>query len=984
MIEFRQDDFKDLEFRFVGPSRGGRVTAVSGVAQTPGTYYMGATGGGMWKTVDYGQSWHNISDGYFSTPSIGSIAVAASAPDRIVVGTGSDGIRSNVITGKGVYISDDAGESWTFAGLPEAGQIGAVLIDPQDEEKIFIAALGHAFGPNHERGIFRTDDGGRHWEHVLFISDTTGAVDLEFAPDNSSCIYASIWRAERKPWTIISGGLEGGVYRSLDGGTSWEKLCNGLPSGITGKSDLAVSADDAHRLYVLIEAQHGLGGLYRSDDSGDSFRLVSTFAPILDRPFYYCNIDADPQNADIVYASATRFWKSVDAGKTWKRRDTPHGDNHDLWIDPADSGLMIQANDGGANVSRDGGKTWSSQYNQPTAELYQVNVDSRFPYWLYGGQQDNSTIRLPSLPPYNPAIGPLGYWQAVGGCETGPAVPKPGDPDIVYANCKGRFGRYNHRTGQEKQYYVGAMNLYGHNPKDLPYRFQRVSPIIVSLHNSDVIYHASQYVHMTTDEGLTWKTISPDLTAFEADKQVISGSPVTRDITGEEFYSCLYALAESPLEKGVLWAGANDGPIHLTRNGGRSWQKITPPDLEPGGRVQTIEASPHQKGKAYACVLRYQLDDWRPHVYRTADYGQSWIEITDGLPVDHPVRVVREDPRRPGLLYAGTEFGVFISFDDGSHWHAFQRNLPVTPVTDIKIVGDDLVLSTMGRGFWILYDVTPLRQWDFRGNSRLFKPSVAVRMRYRTRRRSQADPDYPLPGAVINYWLADSMAVPLVLEIFSDKGRLIRQISSDRVNGDVCEPDLESGMVNLTAAGTQELPAHKGLNRFTWDMRHAGAWNEKTNRSGRGGPFVVPGKYRLRLSSGELQQECVLEVIIDPRVADDGISIGSLKEQRDLQIQINRLASRAALLCSLIQGKLDEGNSDALLPILNLLKTSDQIYPQPMLLDQIRYLGSMLTRADQRPGRDAYTRLNELESIYSKLLREYRLRRLPESEGKCL
>lgn len=964
--------FQNLSFRSVGPSRGGRVTAVCGVPQIQGTYYMGATGGGVWKTVDYGQSWKNCSDGFFASPSIGAMAVAASNPSRLVVGTGSDGLRSNVIVGKGVYRSDDAGESWRFIGLPHAGQIGAVLIDPTDEDRLFVAALGNPFGPNPERGVYRSTDGGAHWSQVLFISDTTGVIDLEFAPDNPSVVYASAWRGERKPWTIISGGREGGVYRSTDGGDLWRRLGNGLPQGLVGKSDLAVSAADPRRLYVLMEAPEGEGGLYRSDDRGETFRQVSSYAPLLDRPFYYCNIDADPQNADKIYVSATGFWKSSDAGASWQRIRTPHGDNHDLWIDPADSLLMVQCNDGGANVTRDGGKTWSTQHNQNTAELYQVHVDDRFPYWLYAGQQDNATIRVASLPPYRSPTGPAALWQSVGGCETGPAVPKPGDADIVYANCKGRFGRYNQRTGQEQQFYVGAANLYGANPKDLSYRFQRVAPILVSPHNPHVIYHASQFVHKTTDEGRTWATISPDLTAFDPDKQVISGRPITRDITGEEYYSCLYVLAESPVQKGVLWAGANDGPIHVSRNGGATWTQVTPPDLPPGGRVQTLEASPHAAGKAYACVLRYQLDDWRPHVYRTEDFGASWTSIVNGLPVDQPVRVVREDPEREGLLFAGTEFGLYVSFNDGAVWQPFQRNLPVTPVTDMKIAHGDLVLSTMGRGFWIMDDIAPLRQWSKGVAARpmaLFTPSRAVRMRYSRWRRRNCDPAYPAPGAVIDYWLADAPEQPLVLEILKGE-TVIRRFSSQQQKRAMPLPSAKTGAVDLAGFGGARLPALAGHNRFIWDLRHAGAWRPAPRQAGRRGPLAVPGRYTVRLSLGDAVQTAVLNIEMDPRVAADSVTQSDLEVQLALRQRIGRLGNRARLLAHRLEAM--EESASTCMALLARLKTAAGRYPRPMLIDQIGYLDSMLSRADQRPGRDAYERLAALESECNALWNSYR------------
>jgi photosystem II stability/assembly factor-like uncharacterized protein len=610
------DLFERLAYRMVGPSRGGRVTAVAGHREQPSTFYMGACGGGVWKTANYGSTWKNISDGFFATGSIGAIRVADSDPNVVYVATGSDGLRSNVIIGKGIYKSTDAGKTWTHLGLEKTGNSGAVLIHPEDPDIVYVAAIGNPFAPNPERGVYQTKDGGVTWEKVLYISDKTGAVDLEFAPDDPNTIYATMWRAERKPWTIISGGMEGGVYKSVDGGDNWIQLTNGLPLGLRGKSDLAVTTAEPNRVYVLIEAPGKEGGLYRSDDRGETWIQVTDYQPIRNRPFYYNNLDAHPKNPDILWAQANGFHKSMDGGKTWKSYPTPHGDNHDMWINPDNPDILIQSNDGGANVTLDGGKTWSTQYNQPTAELYQVDISDDFPYRLYAGQQDNTTISVPSRPPLNLPGGHTALWEAHGGCETGPAVPKPGDPDIVYANCKGRFGVYNRRTGQEQQYYVGYWNIYGHNPRDLAFRFQRVAPIHVSPHNPDKVYHTSQYVHVTMDGGQTWETISPDLTAFTPETQVRSGEPITNDITGEEHFSVIYEIQESPHEPGMIWVGANDGPIHITRDGGENWEEVTPPGLGPYGRVQQIEVSPHVPSKAYACILRYQLGDFEPHVYK--------------------------------------------------------------------------------------------------------------------------------------------------------------------------------------------------------------------------------------------------------------------------------------------------------------------------------------------------------------------------------
>ncbi len=989
--------FKDLKYRCVGPSRGGRVTAVTGVPSEPSTFYMGSTGGGVWKTTDYGQSWINITDGFLETGSIGAIRVAPSDPKIIYVGTGSDGIRSNVITGRGVYKSTDEGKTWNFVGLRQAGQIGAVEIHPQNPDIVFAAALGHAFGSNPVRGVFRTQDGGNSWEKVLYVSDKTGAIDLELVPDNPDEIYACLWRGERKPWTIISGGKEGGIYKSSDGGDTWTKLSNGLPQGLVGKSDLAVTPADPDVVYVLIEALPG-GGVYLSKDRGQSFELISAKKELLDRPFYYTNIDVDPTDANILYVNSPRYYKSTDGGKTWTRHSTPHGDNHDMWINPHNPDLFIQSNDGGANVTRDGGKTWSTQHNQPTAELYQVNVDDQFPYWLYAGQQDNSTIAVPSLPPYTSPTGASGFWLSVGGCETGPAVPKPGNPDIVYANCKGRFGRYNKNTGQEKQYYVGAQYIYGHNPKDLKYRFQRVSPIHISPHDPNVVYFASQFLHRTTDEGVTWETISPDLTAFDPSKQVISGTPITRDITGEEFYSTIYAVQESPLEKGVIWVGANDGPIHITRDNGKTWTEVTPPTLPPGGRVQTIEASPHRPGKAYAAVYRYLLDDWEPYVYKTEDYGKSWMRLTDGengIPVDYPTRVVREDPNRERLLYVGTEFGMFISFDDGKNWQPFQLNLPATPVTDIKIHRQDLVLSTMGRSFWILDDLTPLYQWDEQTKQApyvLFSPRNTYRRHYWSWRRSSADPEYKPAGAFINYYLAEKVSQDIKLEIQDEQGNVLRTFIGQKNKPEqksLAPGSWDVSQLHLEQKGEPRLLQTQGMHRFLWDLRHISGWQPSAQARGRkgfgGGPMVAVGTYQAKLTIGDWSQIHEFEVRLDPRVFEDGVTPESIKEQEKLSLEIRDTLSLARLAAYRVEKALQKLTDkikeaapqkekaqelkEKLLEIKKKLVTRDDIrYPQPMLIDQIEYLYSMLNRADQKPGKDAYERHEELQSMLDQYL----------------
>jgi photosystem II stability/assembly factor-like uncharacterized protein len=752
------------------------------------------------------------------------------------------------------------------------------------------------------------------------------------------------------------------------------------PNGLRGKSDLAVSAADPNRVYVLIEAPGKEGGLYRSDDRGEKWTQVSDNQSIRNRPFYYTNIDAHPKNPDILWSMAGSFSKSTDAGKTWRSQSTPHGDNHDMWINPDNPDIFIQSNDGGANVTLDGGKTWSTQYNQATAELYQVDISDDFPYRLYAGQQDNSTISVPSFPPRRSPGGYTALWESHGGCETGPAVPKPGDPDIVYANCKGRFGVYNRRTGQEQQYYVGFWNLYGHNPRDLLFRFQRVAPIHVSPHNPDKVYHTSQFVHVTENGGRTWNTISPDLTAFTPETQVRSGEPITNDITGEEHFSVIYEIQESPHEPGVIWVGANDGPIHINRDNGKKWKDVTPPGLGPYGRVQQIEVSPHRPASAYACILRYQLGDFAPYVFKTEDYGKTWSLITtgtNGIPGDHPVRVVREDPDREGLLYAGTEFGMFISFDGGKRWQSFQLNLPATPVTDIKIVDKDLVLSTMGRSFWILYDITPLHEISqdiSSGTSHMFKVKDPFRLhggRFSRRPGGSSNPQYPRPGANIDYFLGSEPEDQIKLEILDNQGTLIREFLSEekkapapgqeRTSGEQAPPRPSPGTV---------LPRNAGLNRFLWDLRYPGPLRGGTGQRRRSGPMVPPGIYQARLSLKDWSQTVSFEVKMDPRVLKEGITAEDISAQVELALKVRDAVNRACRAGAQVRKALDEKNAKekALLDIKKKLISDPGRYTQPMIINQLEYLYSGLTRADQMPGQDAYQRYEVLNKALNEQL----------------
>jgi photosystem II stability/assembly factor-like uncharacterized protein len=1001
-------DFEAFQYRNVGPLRGGRVTTVTGIPEVPGTFFLGATGGGVWKTEDYGTTWNNISDGFFETPSIGAIEVAPSNANIMYVGTGSDGLRSNVISGRGVYKSVNGGTSWEHIGLKNVGQIGAVEIDPKDANTIYVAAIGNAFKDNEERGIFKTEDGGKTWEKVLFVSDQTGFSDLEIHPKNTNIIYAAAWKGQRKPWTIISGGTqeEGGIYKSKNGGKSWEKLQNGLPTGLIGKIDLAVTPANKKVLYAVIEAEGEQRGLYKSEDEGKSFVQVSDDIRLVNRPFYYTNVEVDPTNENIVFSMANPGLKSVDGGKTWKYFEVPHGDNHDIWLNPNNPDLLIQANDGGANVSHNGGETWSTQFNQPTAELYQVEVDDQYPYWLYAGQQDNSsTIAVPSFPPSSVQNPETAWLINTGGCETGPGVPKPGDHNIVYANCKGRFSVFDKRTGTEKGYYVGASNIYGHNPKDLEYRFQRVSPIHVSPHDPNVIYHGSQFLHKTTNEGLAWETISPDLTAFEADKQVISGSPITRDITGEEYYSTLYSIRESELVEGLIWTGSNDGVVSLTKDGGASWTNVTPANLPKGGRVDAIEPSHFNPAKAFIAVDMHLMGDANPYIFKTSNYGQTWELLTNGnngIPSDFNTKVIREDPEREGLLFAGTDYGVYVSFNDGLTWMKFQQNLPVTPITDIKIFRGDLIVSTMGRGFWILDNITALRQKEINTLSTLpviFKPDTTIRYRYPTV-RGISGLQYPETSVHIDYYIPNGYKGSVQLEILDENRKSITTILSDSSllkavsnrqddtidTEETIEVKEQEGVSEVTEVEDMQLSqifrytdeslsSKPGLHRFNWDLRQRGAWDKNLKRRYKRGPMVAPGTYMAKLTVAGQTLEQPFSIIPDPRIIAQGFTLEDMTKQLNFQNKVIDLLSETKQLAADLETEiesLEESNSNPeqlarAKEKLNKLKNDEGAYPQQMLISQISYLLNMVSGADQLPGEEAKERYivlkKELETL---------------------
>jgi photosystem II stability/assembly factor-like uncharacterized protein len=889
-----------LKYRDLGFSRGGRSTAATGVAGQPLVYYFGGTGGGVFKTLDAGNTWTNVTDGFLGVGAIGAVAVAPSDPNVVYVGTGSACPRGNVSVGDGIYKSTDAGKTWKHIGLREAGQIGKIRVHPRNADLVYVAALGHIFGPNEERGVFRSKDGGASWDKVLYVGEKTGVVDLAMDPKNPRNLFASAWSTERKPWTLTSGGESDGVYRSTDAGDTWKKVEGGLPEGAVGRSSVAVSPANPNRVFVLLEAEGDKGGVYRSDDGGDSFRRVNGDANLRQRPWYYIHIYADPKDENTVYGLNVNVFKSVDGGKTFDQRiETPHGDNHDLWINPDDPLNMIEANDGGANVTFDGGKSWSTQQNQPTSEIYRVVVDDRWPYRVYGAQQDNSTISVPVRTGSRQVVTD---WYSVGGCESGHIAVDPRDPDIVYAGCYGgSIERTNLKTGEVREILHYPQLQLGQAPRDLKYRFQWNAPIRLSPHDPEILYHASQVVHLSRDRGQSWTVISPDLTTNDVEQQDYSGGAITRDNTGVEVYNTIFAFEESPKVRGLLWAGSDDGRVNLSRDSGASWKEITPKDMPPGGTVNVIELSAHDPGRAFIAVYRYRQNDFRPYIFRTNDYGASWDLLTDGkngIPATSFTRAVREDPDRKGLLYAGTEFGMYLSVDDGAHWQRFQLNLPVTPVTDLRIHRKDLVLSTQGRGFWVLDDASPLPQLadpDVRkSTAHLFLPRTAYR-------------GGAVEGASLSYYFAATPEKDVKLEILNEAGEVIREFEGKPGEKSEEEP---RGRRGRPGREQPKLPVEKGLNRFTWDLREKGPEIPQgvVHWGGSPGLKVVPGSFRARLSSGDWSQTQPLEVTLTPSLTT---TVAELKEQHAFGKEV---ASEITSLFAVLRGIRDvKSQADAVL-----------------------------------------------------------------------
>jgi photosystem II stability/assembly factor-like uncharacterized protein len=838
--------YQALRWRSIGPDRGGRVTAVAGVVNDVLVYYMGATGGGLWKTVDAGITWTPISDRYFKTGSVGSIAVAESDANIIYVGMGEACLRSNISHGDGIYKSTDAGKVWRNVGLRDSSQIGKVYIDPKNPDLVYVAAIGHPYGPNKERGVFRSQDGGATWKQILFVNENTGAADLAADPHDPRTIYASTWQIRRMPWDIDEVGPGSGIYKTTDGGDSWTQLKDGLPKTDMGKIGLTVSPMDSKRVWATIGGDDG--GIYRSDDAGKSWQLLNGSFEMHSRQYYYGHIFADPQQLDTVYTFSSKdFYKSTDGGKTWSRIQTPHGDYHDLWIDPHNNQRMVNGNDGGATVTFDGGKSWSSENNQATAQFYTVRSDNSFPYRVYGAQQDNTTVSITSEAAVGRSGGPA--FDEVGGGESGYVVPDLQDPNIVYAGAYwGLLTRFDRRTGIARNISVWPDYPGGRTGADQKYRFQWTFPIAESPADPSALYVGGNVVFKSTDQGQSWKPVSPDLTRNDK----------TRENRGrlEDIYCTVFTIAPSPLVKNTIWAGSDDGLIHVTRDGGKTWNDVTPPAIQPWTRINIIEASPRDAATAYAAVNRYQMDDFHPYIYRTHDYGKTWTLVASGIPEDTFVRTVRQDPAHPQLLFAGTETGVYVSFDDGDHWQSLQLNLPIVPVTDLTLKDGDLVASTQGRAFWILDNITPLEQLTPAVETsamHLFtlRPAYCIRRGGRGGGRGAASPG----GVIVDYYLAQAPSRPVTLEFQDGGGKPIKTFTSAASSG---------------GRGQATVTAEPGLNRFNWDMRYPEAHGIEGGTFLLGGnlrgPEVIPGQYKVKLTVGDQSATQNFEIKKDPRV----------------------------------------------------------------------------------------------------------------------
>lgn len=840
-----------MQYRLIGPFRGGRSSAVTGHPVNKNEFYFGSTGGGVWKTTDGGSNWKNISDKYFGG-SIGAVALAPSEPSIIYVGTGEGTMRGNVSEGDGLWKSEDGGRSWKNLGLRDTRHITKILVHPRNPDIVWVAAVGHLFGPNEERGVYKTTDGGKTWKRVLFVNQQAGAVDMVMDPSNPNLLYATTWRVTRTPYSLESGGEGSGLWKSTDGGETWKNLSRnkGLPKDTIGIIGVTLCESNPDRVYAIIESR--TGGVFRSDDGGDTWTKVSDDSNVRQRAWYFSKIYCDPKNENILYALNVGFYRSRDGGKTFQQIPTPHGDHHALWIDSNDPNRMIIADDGGAQISFDAGNNWSTYYNQPTAQIYRVSTDNHFPYRILGAQQDNSTIRILSRT-YGNAITEKD-WEPTAGAESGYVVADPLNPDVVYGgNYGGYLSRLDHKTGENRAINVWPDNPMGAGADVQKYRFQWNFPIFFSPHDPKRLYAAANVLFKTENEGQSWEAISPDLTRNDKSKQGPSGGVITKDNTSVEYYCTIFAATESWLEKDLLWAGSDDGLLHLSKDGGRHWENVTPKGMPEWMMFNSIEVDPFKKGGAYVVGTRYKLDDYTPYIYKTEDYGKSWQLITNGIPNHHFARVVRADRHRQGLLYCGTEFGMYISFDDGAHWRPFQLNLPKVPITDLTIKDNDLVVATQGRAFWVLDDLSILQQMNpaiLGENLHVFYPAPAWRMEGSVNTHVRNAGMNPPNGVVFNYYLKEANdSSTLSISLYDAQNQWIRTYATN------------------AAKAEEKMEVQKGMNQFVWDMLYPPAekiegmilWNGPV-----GGPKAPPGNYKAVFKAGNDSVSVPFAIKADP------------------------------------------------------------------------------------------------------------------------
>lgn len=932
--------YNGLEWRSIGPFRGGRSASVTGVPGKPNLYYFGATGGGVWRTTDAGNSWENISDGFFGG-SIGAVAVSEWDNNVIYVGGGEKTVRGNVSYGYGMWKSVDAGKTWTHLGLKESRHIPRVRIHPKNPDVVYAAVLGDLFKSSEERGVYKSIDGGKTWKRTLFANADAGAVDLCFDPNNARIMYASTWRIRRTPYSLESGGEGSAMWKSTDGGETWTNIStnSGLPKGTWGIVGVTVSPVNSNRVYAIIENENG--GVYRSDDEGKTWRKMNDSRDLRQRAWYYSRIYADTKDVDMVYVVNVSYHRSKDGGRTFQAYNAPHGDHHDLWIAPEDNQRMAIADDGGAQVSFDGGENWTTYGNQPTGQFYRVVTDNGFPYRIYGAQQDNSTVRI-----YHRTDGFAitdRDWEESAGSESGHLAPDPTDPEIVYGgNYGGLLEVQNHRTKESRAVNVWPNNPMGHGVEDMKYRFQWNFPIFFSPHNSKKLYTTSNHVHVSLNGGQSWETISPDLTRNDKSKMGSSGGPITKDNTSVEYYCTIFAAGESPYEKDFVVTGSDDGLVYATTDGGKSWQNITPKDMPEWTMINSVEFDAHAKGGIYIAGTRYKSGDYRPYLYKSKDYGKTWVRITDGIDAGHFTRVLRADPKRKGLLYAGTETGMYISFDDGASWKPFQLNLPIVPITDLTLRNDNLIAATQGRGFWLIDDLTPLHQLNDQvaaGDAYLYKPMPSYRMGPGFsfgRAPRTAGQNHP-GGVTVHFVVKDTTKAQVTLEFLQTDGKLIKKFST--------KPDLKAKEEKLTLK-------QPGMNKFNWNMRYPDAdrfdglilWASSLS-----GPRALPGTYKLRLTVNGKSMETDFEILKDPRSTGTD---ADLKAQFDFLQEVIAKVSETHTAIKKIRTAREQINR-AIDPIKDQKETMKDVLDKAKAIqDDMKKIEEALYQTKNRSGQD--------------------------------